>query len=261
MSIFNKLFGSKNNHQPALQTRAQHKNEKYFRKEIARMNDWMRNDDENNNKYIKEHGSLQPIHYHSTLSLMNMIVEDMYSMGEPIERIYPEFMKTIPYFDKSWGDDFQGMALLVEMAAKSVLFDIPSDAFKVVADFMYKADESKTKEMWKPDSLVFYLIGDKEKQRKSRVPAFEKLVGITQLPKQEAEKKIKKYLDGWYEMHNDAPWYNTHEGSYGYSGYWAWEVAAVVKKMKLTDETFKNNRYYPYDLVHWHNNPGVVAPA
>jgi hypothetical protein len=105
--------------------------------------------------------------------------------------------------------------------------------------------------MWKPDSLVFFLIGEKDKKRKSAVPAYQKLYEITQMSKEEAEKSIKKYLEGWYQMNKNAPWYNNHLRDSGYSGYWAWEVAAVVKIMGLDDSSFKNNPYYPYDMVHW----------
>lgn len=36
-----------------------------------------------------------------------------------------------------------------------------------------------------------------------------------------------------------------------YKGYWAWEVATVVKVKGLYDTSFKDNPYYPYDMVHW----------
>jgi hypothetical protein len=162
----------------------------------------------------------------------------------------PVFLKSIDYFEKGWDEKFSGMAILVDIASKSVLFDIPEEYFNKVKEFMNKAYNSNIKNMWKPDSLVFFLIGE-DIQRKSQVPAFEKLYKITQLTKEKAEPKIKEYLDNWYQMHKDAPWYENHTRRRGYSGYWAWEVAAVVKLMKLNDSGLKDNPYYPYDIVHW----------
>lgn len=250
MKLFDKLFGHKAEQVNTVKVRAQYKNEKYFRKEIVRIEDWIKKDIENNKEYREKYGDITPYHYESTRSLYNQMAECMYSMGEQIEKIRPVLMKSIDYFEKSWDENFQGMALLVNIASKSVLFEIPEEHFQKVTNFIDKAYNSKIKDMWKPDSLVFFLIGGSI-QRKSQVPAFEKLYNITQLPNDKAEKKIKAYLDNWYQMHKDAPWYDSHTRSYGYSGYWAWEVAAVVKSMNLNDDSFKDNPYYPYGIIHW----------
>jgi len=36
-----------------------------------------------------------------------------------------------------------------------------------------------------------------------------------------------------------------------YVGYWAWEAAMVVKFLGIDDSSFKENEFYPYDLVHF----------
>lgn len=36
-----------------------------------------------------------------------------------------------------------------------------------------------------------------------------------------------------------------------FKGYWAWEAALVVKFFGIDDSSFKDNEYYPYDLVHY----------
>ncbi|GAA0398509.1 hypothetical protein GCM10009133_04180 [Cocleimonas flava] len=38
-----------------------------------------------------------------------------------------------------------------------------------------------------------------------------------------------------------------------YKGFWAWEVALVVKFFDIDDTTFRDNEYYPDDLVHFKN--------
>ena len=57
----------------------------------------------------------------------------------------------------------------------------------------------------------------------------------------------------WYKGHDESHWHGTLENdnlSY-YFGYWAWEVAAIVKINGIDDTALKNQKYYPYDAVHW----------
>lgn len=251
MGLLGKLFGRGSGKDDDPKIRAQYKNYKYFKKQLALWEYFIKENNENDVKYKEEHGDVTPFHHRSTGSLYNCMADCMYSMGDSVENIRPVFLTAIDLFAKGWAENFSGMAELVEIAAKSVLLDIPDEYFDKVKEFMHKTyDSSKIKNMWKPDSLTFFLIGE-ETERKSQVPAFEKLYKITRLPKEKAEPKIKAYLEGWYKMHSDAPWYDAHIRNLRYRGYWAWEVAAVVKLMGLDDESFKDNPYYPYDLVHY----------
>ncbi len=65
---------------------------------------------------------------------------------------------------------------------------------------------------------------------------------------------IKQYLDKkWYQGHSDAAWHNTHLNTKVncFAGYWAWEVAALVKIYGIDDTSLQNQKYYPYRAVHW----------
>ncbi|WP_158961584.1 PoNe immunity protein domain-containing protein [Myroides fluvii] len=65
---------------------------------------------------------------------------------------------------------------------------------------------------------------------------------------------IKTYLNKkWYQGHRDAPWYDSHKRTKvnTYFGYWAWEVAALVKIYAIDDEELKEQQYYPYRAVRW----------
>lgn len=65
---------------------------------------------------------------------------------------------------------------------------------------------------------------------------------------------IKYYLDKkWYQGHKDAPWHDTHLRTKvnAFFGYWAWEVAALVKIFNINDETLQLQNYYPFRAVHW----------
>lgn len=249
MGIFAQFFSSESKENKKI--RAQFKNEKYFKKEIERCNKWITNDKEDFEEYIKKQGSLTPFHYISSSSIRLDKLSNMYSLGEDIQFIQKDFFDIIEWFSEGWSEEYQGYSLLLQMVSLGILLDIPEKEFQKIKDFIYKADKSKIEEIWKPDSLIFYLLGDQDKKRDSTFPAYNKLYQITQQSKAEAETSLGKYLDNWYDMHKEEPWYNTHLKDWGYSGYWAWEVAAVVKVKGLDDSKFKDNPYYPYDMVHW----------
>jgi hypothetical protein len=50
--------------------------------------------------------------------------------------------------------------------------------------------------------------------------------------------------DYWIDLHKSKQANN-------YFGYWAWEVAAIVKIKGIDDSSLKTHKYYPYDAVHW----------
>ncbi len=64
---------------------------------------------------------------------------------------------------------------------------------------------------------------------------------------------IKYYLDKiWYKGHSDSYWYENHLNKLNkYFGYWAFEVAVLVKINNIDDSTLQTQKYYPYDAVHW----------
>ncbi len=65
---------------------------------------------------------------------------------------------------------------------------------------------------------------------------------------------IKQYLDKkWYQGHSDAAWHNTHLNTKVncFAGYWAWEVAALVKIYGIDDTSLQSQKYYPFRAVHW----------
>ncbi len=64
---------------------------------------------------------------------------------------------------------------------------------------------------------------------------------------------IQNYLDKkWYQGHHDAPWHDWHKNTEFniYFGYWAWEVAALVKIYQIDDTDLQNQKYYPYRALH-----------
>jgi hypothetical protein len=81
---------------------------------------------------------------------------------------------------------------------------------------------------------------------------FEKLRRATKLDsKKDAEVLIKEFLEkDWYKKHKDAGWYNSHKSKNNiYFGYWSFESAAITCIMDLDDNSYRDNEFYPKDLV------------
>jgi hypothetical protein len=154
MGIFNKLFGTPVQEENKLVIRAQFKNEHFFRKSLKIWDEVFKGVEEDNEKYIAEHGALTSNHYRSYCHSYNKKTAFLYCLGYSKSDIEPVFLLAVENFSKGWDDNFSGTALLVDMAAKSVLFDIPQPEFQKVKDFMFQADQSKIKEMWKPPDFV-----------------------------------------------------------------------------------------------------------
>jgi hypothetical protein len=71
--------------------------------------------------------------------------------------------------------------------------------------------------------------------------------------KSEREVKINKFLRQYYQSMRKASWYNLHVIQPGnFFGYWCFELAALVKILHISDETFRDNIYYPKDLITRH---------
>ncbi|TWP23052.1 DUF1911 domain-containing protein [Apibacter muscae] len=250
MGLLDRFFGSGSNKEKK-KIRAQFKNEKYFKKEIKRCDEWMNNDKEDFEKYIKKHGKLMDIHYVNACKIRLQKIENMYSVGESPVKLKDSYKEVLDYFLKGYSENYKDNLLALEIVSFCKLLNFNQKELNKIIDFINKwENNSKIKDIYKPCSLLYYLLDKEVIKRKSYKP-IEELYQITQQPKSEAEISIKKYLDNWYSMHKDEPWYNSHLRDSGYSGYWAWEVAAVVKVKGLDDTGFKDNPYYPYDMVHW----------
>ena len=249
MGFLNKLFGNTTK-EGSNKIRAQYKDQKYFKDEIAFFEKMINIYKEDDQKYLQEKGSLTPSQYLSYCGKYLKIIENKYSAGDDPGSLTPHFTALIDYLYKGWSNEYQDYPLLLKAVSFNVLFNSNNEIEKKLINFILNADKSSIEDIWKPDNLIFYLTDQYDKKREG-LPAYEELYNITQLPKSEAEKAIKEYLQIWYSLHKEDPWYNTHLRDKGYSGYWAWEVGAVVKKMGLDDSSFKDNPYYPYDIVHW----------
>ena len=84
---------------------------------------------------------------------------------------------------------------------------------------------------------------------------YKKLQPILELKQNTNIQIIRDYLKkDWYSGHSDSAWYDTHKSEkLTYSGYWAFETAALIKMFDLDDSSLKGVDFYPYDLLRMNN--------
>lgn len=69
--------------------------------------------------------------------------------------------------------------------------------------------------------------------------------------KLEAQERLKYFLEKkWYSSFKGTPLYNQHNSPHNlYVGYWCFQAAAITKILDLDDSSYRDNQYYPKDLV------------
>jgi hypothetical protein len=176
------------------------------------------------------------------------ICQALYSNGASKEDVKKAVLECIPafengfIFDNGFGD-YDQMIWLISLA---ILCDIDLNDFKKITAILQR-DGANDKLLSK---LIMYKQTDWEESTKEVIqqsPYAKALIINT-------ANDIKNYLDKvWYEGHSDAAWHDTHLNKKVncYAGYWAWEAAALAKVNGIDDSALKNQKYFPYDAVHW----------
>lgn len=176
------------------------------------------------------------------------IAQAHYSNGADKAEVQQAVLDCISAFEDSFQyvsgfGQYDEMIWLVSLA---VLCDIDHESFKRITDVL-KRDRAN-------DVLLSLIIRSKDTtwQESNAQPLqkhpYAKAVNLN------TSQDIKNYLDKvWYQGHSDAAWHDTHKNTKVncYSGYWAWEAAAIAKVKGIDDATLKNQKYYPFDAVHW----------
>ena len=212
----------------------------------------------------------------STFSIRTLILIASYSKGENKEELRKQFSECIVVMEKVWNkkttkvyhgkkqeelDQYRLEPYLniLQIISLGVLLDVPDDEFKTLVNLI---DRDNIKD-YLLEFLISYRIERKQINSESYsryllIPKlFSPLVEITKtIDKIDAEAKIKKYLEkDWIKIPknhflnfklSDIKEYDVNSG---FVGLWAFEVAAIVKIKKLSDEAFINNMFYPDKLI------------
>lgn len=258
MGFLNKLFGNSNERiaeEPGNQ-RAQFKNVKHFETMLKKKDEDIRMFLEINEELSRE-GRIEPFHYWSIAVVKLDKVYIAYSIGEPVEKCYELFLEATEWYVKGW-DPEAAYSDLIDMVSLAYLLQIPDDKFAGIVNYVQHADESSDEPAWQPDGILWYIInarkpGGVQPDKVIWPELYQDLLNLIRMPKAQAEAAMKDYLEKWYKLHRNDPWYETHKKELVYKGYWCWEAGAITKIMQLDDSSFKDNLYYPYDMVHWSN--------
>ncbi|MBB6128374.1 PoNe immunity protein domain-containing protein [Mucilaginibacter lappiensis] len=253
MGFFNSIFGN-SKAEPAKQIRAQFKDGAFFDSMIKKKQRNLEIYSEDNEK-LKSEGKLKPYnHWAIAMEYLDLVYIN-YSMNNNISTCYDDFLKGTDYYGIGWDAD-AFYADMIDMVSLGYLLNIPDEEFKKIVNYVSQSDEGSSFDDWQPDGLLWYIIN--AKNATGKIPEdviYKKLYGeifaLTKLPKNEAERAMKTYLENWYALHKDDPWYDAHKKERAYRGYWCWEAGAITKIMGLDDSSYKDNPYYPYDMVHW----------
>ncbi|WP_455541554.1 PoNe immunity protein domain-containing protein [Prevotella fusca] len=257
MGLFNFNFGSSKKDKPI---RDKIKNRKYFNellKELSKDKDETERliPEANNNKRIDK------VFLYWTLGQNSIYeIEIRYSMDANRKELMRAYSGSLEYFIAGCEIKDPIYFEILKRISLGVLLNISSNEFHQLVDYVKRVDNQAKPADWTPDLLLWFMLNSRlkgdEKQTYADKLAFPKLYkGLFKLTQisdaQEAKKALNDYIEKWYNLNKDAPWYNNHLKKNCYRGYWAWEVAAVAKIMHIDDSDLKDNPYYPYDMVHW----------
>ena len=179
-----------------------------------------------------------------------------YSRGDKVSELVSIYQEIVPHFlgtfyedeDYSKGGD----------ADYAEVIDIISVGILLNADIELKKLSNRLQEVNYKDRLVSLFLQDYGFPKVDSLiwPKFNNykfLEEPTNPSKERVEEEINFFLEEkFYTRKNLGDYYNAHKREDdSYIGYWSWETGAIVKLMSLDDSNFKDNLYYPYDMVHW----------
>ena len=173
-----------------------------------------------------------------TFNLHKLIA--MYSNGSPAIEIKEFFNNVYDAFLKVTNISYSDLILVISFSIIFSQEDKKMELFSIAQKFQMV------------DSFIELLLSDNDSNTKINPPIeFEKIAPIKNAKTMEEQKKIvKQYLDSWYELNKEAYWFDSHKSKNNtYFGYWSFESAAVVKLLGLDKNNFKENQYFPYDII------------
>ncbi len=174
-----------------------------------------------------------------------------YSVGDDKETVCQALRETIPAFEeafewKGFENTYMGYNNMIWMISLAILCDLPLEEFKRITAILARDGAN--------DRLLSELIRYKQPDwPQSGAPVIQKHP-YAQAVHLHTAQDIKHYLDKvWYRGHSDAYWHGLHKNKKvnNYFGYWAWVAGALAKVRGIDDTGLENQKYYPYDAVHW----------
>lgn len=178
-----------------------------------------------------------------------------YSLGLPVSEIIEDYKQGVYFMQKGWKAE-SGYIEMLWYLSIGIMIEIENSEFQKLVQLVERDALN--------DFLIDFLIQSKSEQYKKQTNqllwekpylALQEVITLAKEDKQKATKRLQHYLKKeWYKGHSDCGWYNDHKSKWAvHSGYWSFESGAVVKILNLDDKILKDQKYYPYDLVHFNS--------
>ena len=193
-----------------------------------------------------------------------------YSSGIEIENLKKEIPKLIDSLIDGWFDqerklydninnitlnqyELNSYNYLIWTISLAIIFRIEKDTIEQLQTLIEDGGTN--------DNLLLKLLSslnnkDYDKGNVTSYNPFEKLYYQGSLLV--SSEEMKRYLSKWYSNTKLHTWHNykkhIHKPQYSYFGYWSFESAALTCILDLDDSSYRNNQYYPKDLVDYYRS-------
>jgi hypothetical protein len=171
-----------------------------------------------------------------------------YSVGDDKKTVTAALLETIPAFEDSY--EYKEIGQYYEFAlwliSLGVLCNIEQSQFEKITSILQREGVN--------DKLVSTIVQQKQASWPSSNANTLWEKPYNSILTANSISDVKTYLDKyWYQENTESYWHNMHKNTKvnNYFGYWSWEAAALVKAKGWNDSALKNQKYYPYDAVHW----------
>lgn len=217
-----------------------------------------------------------PVKQNMAANLIHILVSK-YSLGIPIDELVDDFNPILNLIEESWVHgsrkligpkhkvlnqyNIDAHVQLLTILSIGFLCVISKDFFirlgKIinddnVIDILFECILASKLNSWKmrqeDDDYTFKLYSNLKK-------------AILQSEKEEAEKLVKIFLErDWIKEQKKAQMLTEPDKSW-YHGAWSFESAAIVAILDLDDSSFRDNQYYPKDLVDYYRSTLKGSPC
>lgn len=179
-----------------------------------------------------------------------------YSIGETVPELASRFPATIETYEIFLRDkeavptdlsDLDEYIVSLWLVSFAILFRVDDSLWQRLLNCI--GNEGR-------DSLFEALVATRSPNRKKaqyllHPTIFQTLTDAIATDGEARNELVRRYLKGWYRALRNTYWVDCHKGPKGggFFGYWAVEVAGVVKAFGMDDSAFRTMPYYPGDLV------------
>ncbi|MDO4729449.1 MAG: DUF1911 domain-containing protein [Bacteroidota bacterium] len=239
-------------------------NKKFISKDLIRISERISDESQGVQRYANTNTEIIKNKYDSLFNYSLKLFFAQYSLGNDIKNIFENYNDSITYLNHSWGqrtaeeftfgDDpvlyftYDQYWKLLTMLSLGVLLDIPQEDFMKLVKIREKVSE---KDVLLDTIIAFRVSNYVVSEHIMQTNPYQDLSSML-IKKTFTIEALKKYLSKqWYKDNKQMYWFDYHKDSKLYFGYWSFESGALVKILGLDDTLLKDQKYYPYDMVHW----------